>query len=162
MTDTGRFTYSNTGPETFRIAARLLEAGADPTEIGRHVYEETPFGYLKVSAAVLGRAELDEERGVVSAFITDDDLTDSGIDWGDIDGLIDTLRIAEEADVAALVKVHDDGRVKVSLRSRGETDVGSLAAKMGGGGHKLAAGFTTEGDPSQIVEKIRTSIEEYR
>lgn len=162
VTDTGRFTYSNTTPETLRIGAELIEAGAVPSEISRHVYEETPFGYLKVSAVALSRAELDEGRGIVTASVTDRDLEDAGIDWGDIDGLIDTLRLAEEADVAALAKVHDDGRVKVSLRSRGATDVGSLAAKMGGGGHKLAAGFTVERDPEEVLEEVRRSVEDFR
>lgn len=162
VTDTGRFMYSNTKPETLRIAAALLEAGAVPSEIGRHVYEESPFGYLKASSAALARAALDEERGVVTAIVTDADLKAAGIDWGDVDGLIDTLRLAEEADVAALAKVHDDGRVKVSLRSRGATDVGSLAADMGGGGHRLASGFTQEGDPEDILDRVRRAVGAYR
>lgn len=162
VTDTGRFSYSNTTSETLRIAAELIEAGAVPSEISRHVYEETPFGYLQVSAIALSRAHLDEERGIVTASVTDEDLDAAGIDWGDIDGLIDTLRLAREADVAALAKVHDDGRVKVSLRSRGDTDVGSLAAKMGGGGHRLAAGFTVERDPEEILEEVRQSVGDFR
>lgn len=162
VTDTGRFTYSNTTPETLRIAATLLEAGAQPSEIGRHVYEETPFGYLKVSSAALSRAALDEERAVVTSVVTDEDLRQAGIGWGDIDGLIDTLRLAEEADVAALAKVHHDGRVKVSLRSRGATDVGSLAAKMGGGGHRLAAGFTAERDPHELLDEVVRMVEDFR
>lgn len=162
VTDTGRFTYSNTKPETLRIAASLLEAGAQPAEIGRHVYEEAPFGYLEASSVALSRAKLDEERAVVTAVVTDEDLRRAGIDWGDIDGLIDTLRLAEEADVAALAKVHDDGRVKVSLRSRGGTDVGSLAAKMGGGGHRLAAGFSAERDPHELLDEVVRMVEDFR
>jgi phosphoesterase RecJ-like protein len=162
VTDTGRFSYANTTPGTLRIGAELIEAGAIPSEISRHVYEETPFGYLRVSALALSRAHLDEERGIVTASVTDEDLDAAGIDWGDVDGLIDTLRLAQEADVAALAKVHDDGRVKVSLRSRGATDVGSLAAKMGGGGHRLAAGFTVESDPEDVLEEVRQKVGEFR
>ncbi len=162
VTDTGRFSYSNTTPRTLRIGAELIEAGALPSEISRHVYEETPFGYLEVSALALSRAQLDEERGIVTAVVSYEDLEAGGIDWGDIDGIIDTLRLAREADVAALAKVHEDGRVKVSLRSRGATDVGSLAAEMGGGGHRLAAGFTVESDPQEILEQVRETIEDYR
>lgn len=162
VTDTGRFLYANTTPRTLTIASQLLAAGAVPPEIGRHVYEETPFGYLKAAGAALSRAELDEDRSMVSTVISQDDLKAAGIDWGDIDPLIDTLRLATEADVAVLAKVHADGRVKVSLRSRGETDVGSLAAAMGGGGHRLAAGFTFEGRAGAVIDRIRESIEEYR
>ena len=162
VTDTGRFTYSNTRPETLRIAAHLLEAGAEPALIGRHVYEETPFGYLKASATALSKAVLHEDQGVVTAVLSDADLQEAGIDWGDVDGLIDTLRLAEEADVAALAKAHSDGRVKVSLRSRGATDVGSLAMKMGGGGHRLAAGFTAERDPEEVLDEVVRIVEDFR
>lgn len=162
VTDTGRFQYANTTPRTLRIAAELVEAGAKPTEISRHVYDEAPFGYLRAAGVALARSNLDRERGVVSTVITQADLSDAGIDWGDTDSLIDTLRLAAEADVAVLAKVHGDGRIKVSLRSRGDTDVGSLAVAMGGGGHRLAAGFTTDGDPEAMFEKLIESIEEYR
>lgn len=161
-TDTGRFMYSSTSPRTMRIGAELLDAGANPPEIGQHVYEEAPFGYLQAAAASLSRVELDEENSVVSTVITQDDLDEAGIDWGDIDPLIDTIRIAKEADVAVLAKVHEEGRVKVSLRSRGATDVGSIAASMGGGGHRLAAGFTVERDPGEVIEEIRRLVKDYR
>lgn len=162
VTDTGRFQYASTSPRTLRLAADLVAAGAVPTEVGRHVYEEAPFGYLKVAGAALSRAHLDRELGVVSTTVTESDLTAAGIDWGDIDNLIDTLRLAVEADVAALAKVHADGRVKMSLRSRGDTDVGALAADMGGGGHRLAAGFTSTDPPEKVLAEIYRRIEGYR
>lgn len=162
VTDTGRFQYASTSPGTFRLAADLVAAGADPSRVSRHVYEEAPFGYLKAAGAALTRARLDEEKGIVSTTITDEDLIAAGIDWGDVDNLIDTLRLAVEADVAVLAKVHQDGRVKMSLRSRGATDVGSLAAEMGGGGHRLAAGFTSGDPPEAVIAEIHRRIEEYR
>lgn len=159
VTDTGRFQYSSTSPRTLRLAADLVAAGAVPTEIGRHVYEEAPFGYLKAAGAALSRAQLDRERGVVTTTITEAELAAFGIDWGDIDNLIDTLRLAEEADVAVLAKVHADGRVKVSLRSRGGTDVGALAVALGGGGHRLAAGFTSTLPPESVLAEVLRRIE---
>ena len=162
VTDTGRFQYSNTRPRTLEIGANLIAAGAEPAVIGRHVYEEAPFGYLKASAIALGRAELDHELGVVSTIITQEDLDAVGLSWGDTDNLIDLLRLPVEADTAVLLKRHDDGKVKVSLRSRGATDVGSLAASMGGGGHRLAAGFTFEGQPEDVRRKVLASVEAYR
>ena len=139
-----------------------MEAGAQPPEISRHIYEEAPFGYLKAAGAALSRAELDEGKGVVTAVITQADLDEAGIDWGDIDNLINTIRLAVEADVAVLAKVHADGTVKLSLRSRGATDVGSLAAEMGGGGHRLAAGITYLGDASDALDEVRKRIEDFR
>ncbi len=162
MTDTGRFQYSNTTPETHRIAAELMVAGADPVPIGQHVYEEAPFGYLVAAGTALSRAELDAGASVVHTFITQADLDQAGIDWGEIDHLIDTLRLPVEADVALLAKVHEDGRVKVSLRSRGGTDVGSLASDMGGGGHRFAAGLTLEAEPAEVVRSIISKVGDYR
>lgn len=162
ITDTGRFQYASTSPETMRIAAELIESGAVPHEISRHVYEEVPFGYLRAAGTVLSRARLDTEAGVVASWITQSDLGSAGIDWGDIDSLIDLIRTAVEADVAVLAKSYDDGRVKISLRSRGATDVGALAASFGGGGHRLAAGFTLEGDPDKVIDQVIAKVGEYR
>ena len=162
VTDTGRFQYANTRPKTMRLAARLVESGARPDEIARHVYEEAPFGYLKAAGAALSRAQLDEELSLVTTVIGQEDLNDAGIDWGDIDNLINTVRLAKEADAAAIAKVHADGRVKLSLRSRGATDVGALAASMGGGGHRLAAGFTYEGEADDVLAQIRANIGKFR
>lgn len=162
VTDTGRFSYSNTTPNTLRIAAELIEAGAVPSEISRHVYEEEPFGYLKAVALAMERAVLDPDLRVVSTTITYEDLKAAGIQWSDTENLIDLLRLAVEADTAILAKGHEDGRVKVSMRSRGETDVGALAAAMGGGGHRLAAGFTTEDDIDTVIERVLESVEDHR
>jgi phosphoesterase RecJ-like protein len=162
VTDTGRFQYANTTPVTLRIAAELLEAGAKPDVIGRHVYDEAPFGYLRAAALALGRADLDTELRVVSTIVTDADLEAIGISWDDTENLIDLLRLAVEADTALLVKGHADGRVKVSLRSRGDTDVGALAAAMGGGGHRLASGFSTEGDVEKVRKQVLAVMEDYR
>lgn len=162
VTDTGRFQYANTSPPTLQVAARLVEAGARPEQISQKVYEEAPFGYLKAAGVALTRATLDPELSMVSTVITQADLDAAGVDWGDIDNLINTLRLAEEADLAALAKVHEDGRVKLSLRSRGGTDVGALAAELGGGGHRLASGFTYEGDPLEALDEVRKRVGAHR
>lgn len=162
VTDTGRFQYANTTPPTLGLAARLVEAGARPEQISQKVYEEAPFGYLKAAGVALGRATLDRDLGMVSTIITQSDLDEADVGWGDIDNLINTLRLAEEADVAVLAKVNVDGQVKLSLRSRGATDVGALAAELGGGGHRLASGFTFQGDADKAIDEVRTRIEAHR
>jgi phosphoesterase RecJ-like protein len=162
ITDTGRFQYSNTSSSSLELAARLVAAGARPELISQKVYEEAPFGYLKVAGSALSRATLDPELRMVSTVVTQGDLDDAGVDWGDIDNLINTLRLAEEADVAVLAKASPDERVKVSLRSRGATDVGALAAELGGGGHRLASGFTYQGDPDDALDEVRKRIGAHR
>ncbi len=157
VTDTGRFQYSSTDAEVMRIAAELLEHGARPEEIGQQVYESAPFGYLAVSAAVLGRARLDAELRLISSTVTTSDLEAGGIGHEDLDPLIDDLRIVREADVAVLFKEIEGGH-KVSLRSRGRIDVGAIAQSEGGGGHHNAAGFTTSDAPDDVVERIRSRL----
>jgi bifunctional oligoribonuclease and PAP phosphatase NrnA len=159
VTDTGRFQYSNTTPGTLEAAARMIEAGARPEVIGRHVYEETPFGYLHAAGAVLSRAQLDVERRFVWSVLTRADLEESGIGPGDTDPLIDAIRTAQESDVALLVKEVDGGRVKGSLRSRGRVDVGAIAVELGGGGHHNASGFTLTGTAEEAVAAVRERLE---
>lgn len=156
VTDTGRFSYSNTGSGTLRLAARLVEAGAQPEVISQHVYEESPFGAIRVTGAVLSRAELESERRLVWSVLTPGDLEENGIGLDDTDHLIDALRVAEESDVAVLLKQVDAERLKVSLRSRGRVDVGAIAVELGGGGHHNAAGVTLTGvSPSEAISRIR-------
>lgn len=159
VTDTGRFQYSSTSPRVHRIAAELLEAGVAPELIGRKVYEESPFGFLAVAGAVLGRAQLDEELGIVWSTLFLSDLEAAGIRYEDADGLIDLIRVAEEADVACLVREIGSGRAKVSLRSRGGTDVAAIAASFGGGGHHNAAGFTAAGTPQDVADQVRRALQ---
>ncbi len=153
VTDTGRFQYSVTTPAVHRITAELIEAGVRPEEVGRHLYEESPFGYLEVAGRVLGRCRLDAEKSFVWSVLHTEDVADAGVNLEDTDGLIDLIRIAEEAGVACLLKVHE-GVTKGSLRSRGDVDVAAIAATFGGGGHHNASGFTFEGEPGAVVEII--------
>ena len=87
-----------------------------------------------------------------------EDIEDAGVGRGDVDGLIDLIRLPVESDVAALVKVIDDTTVRVSLRSRGRVDVGSIAAELGGGGHHNASGFTFSGNPEGAVGAVRERL----
>ena len=158
VTDTGRFQYSSTDPSILRVAAELVEAGVRPEVLGQHLFESAPYGYLKVSSAVLGRARLEPGLRLVWSAAFASDLEDAGVGWEDCDGLIDDLRIAREADVAALLK-QVEGGFKVSLRSRGRVDVGAIAAAHGGGGHHNAAGFTAASDDvDAVVELLRARL----
>jgi phosphoesterase RecJ-like protein len=157
VTDTGRFQYSSTDGEIMRVAAGLLDAGVRPEIIGQAVYESVPFGYLRVASAVLGRAVLEEDLGLVWSVLYRADLEDAGIGAEDTDPLIDDLRIAREAGVALLMK-EVEGGFKGSMRSRGAVDVGAIAAAEGGGGHHNAAGFTVSDSIEAVLERIRASL----
>ncbi len=154
VTDTGRFQYSNTKPSTLAAAARLVELGAQPDLIGRHVYEETPFGYLQAAGAVMGRARLEAEVRLVWSVLYLSDLSAAGIGLTDTDPLIDLIRLPIESEAALLLKEHAPGLIKGSLRSRGSVDVGSVAVALGGGGHHNAAGFTFSGTAEEAAAAV--------
>lgn len=160
VTDTGRFQYRASTPETLRVAAAIRERDFDHSRLAQLLFEDNTFGYLQVLAVALSRAVLVPEagRGLVWTYLTREDLAASGVDGPDTDDLIDVVRTAREADVACVIKQQRDGRFKVSLRSRGDTDVGSLAQANGGGGHRLAAGYTSrhgvEGTIAAVVEAL--------
>jgi len=154
VTDTGRFQYSNTDARTFRVAAELVEAGAHPEQIGQMVYENSPFGFLAVAAAVQERAVLEPEISLVWSELRAADLSAAGLEVAEAEGLIDHIRIAREADVAILLTETAEG-TKGSLRSRAVVDVGALASSLGGGGHARAAGFTFDAPAADVIERVR-------
>ena len=156
VTDTGRFQYANSSPDTLRLAADLLALGVEATEIATEVFESSPFGYLKLVGRVLDRAVLFEDVRFVYSWLTLSDLAETGVAPDETDKLIDAVRSTRAADVAALFKEQSDGRYRVSLRSKGPS-VGAIARKRAGGGHELAAGFTAD-DVEQTVIDLREEL----
>lgn len=156
VTDTGRFQYSNSTPETLRLAADLRAIGVDATAIAQEVFESSPFGYLKLVGRVLDRAVLFEDVRFVYSWLRQADLAETGVGIEETDKLIDAVRSTRAAVVAALFKEQDDGTYRVSLRSKGPS-VGEMARRRGGGGHDLAAGFTA-GDVEKTVAGLRAEL----
>jgi phosphoesterase RecJ-like protein len=154
VTDTGRFQYSSTSPEVHRMAADLLAAGVEPAPIGQQLYEEAPFGYFTVVSRVLGRARLEAGAGLVWTTLLREDFREAGIPWQAADALIDLVRLAMEAGVACLLTETTPGVLTGSLRSRGEVDVAAIASAFGGGGHRNAAGFTSELGVDDTIARI--------
>lgn len=153
VTDTGNFQYANSTPETLRIAADLLGYDVPKTLIAQSVYEAAPFGYLQLVGRVLDRAELFSKERFIYSFVTEEDLRVTKVSIEDTEKLIDLIRSTRDADVAAIFKEQPDGSFRVSLRSKGPVSVGAIARARGGGGHELAAGFTTD-DVDATVREI--------
>jgi phosphoesterase RecJ-like protein len=145
VSDTGRFQYESASPEVLRIAARLREQPFDHVRLALALYADASVPYLRLLGAILGRVRHVPEANLVWIYLTRKDLEAAGVPVQETDELIDILRTAREADVAAVLKEQRDGRFKVSLRSRGDTDVAAVAEAFGGGGHRLAAGYTATG-----------------
>ena len=158
VTDTGRFQYSNTTPKALRLAAELVEDGADVGKVFVEVYESTPFPKLKLLARALEHAtELVGGRIVVSE-LTQEDFLAAGAEEPYSEGIIDHLRAVDGAELVALVRELPDGapsRRKGSLRSHPNgVDVSAIARSFGGGGHRRAAGFSTDLPMDEITAHI--------
>lgn len=158
VTDTGRFQYQAVRPETLRVAAELREHPFDHAHLARVLYEDNRAAYLRALGVALARVELDTEADLVWTYLTLDDLERAGVRPAEADDLIDVVRTTREADVAAVIKQQRDGRFKVSMRSRGAHDVSAVAGEFGGGGHRLAAGYTSRHGLAGTVERLKTSL----
>lgn len=157
VTDTGRFSYASTGPEAHRVAARLVEAGVDPGQVYRRVYEGVPLGNLRLAGRAIAGARSERDGRLVVAVITRDDVAAAGGD--DSDGVAEALRSADGAVVSAVIREVADGEWRVSTRASGDlVDVSAIAALEGGGGHRAAAGFTSHRPPEQIIALISDAM----
>ena len=155
VTDTGRFSYTNSSPDTLRMAADLLATGVDAPAIALEVFESAPFGYLKLVGRVLDRAVLHAPERFVYSWLKREDLDETGVNMPDTEKVIDLVRATRDADVAALYKQQEDGAWRVSLRSKGPVSVGALARERGGGGHELAAGFTAPDLEESVTDLLQ-------
>ena len=158
VTDTGRFQYTNTTPRALRLAADLVEAGADVHRVFQGVYESVQFAKLKLLARALERAKLYLGGRVVVSYLLREDFAEVGAVEPYSEGVIDFLRAVEGAEVAALIREPPrDGSParKVSVRSSvDEIDVSAIARKSGGGGHRQAAGFSSDLSIEEITDFI--------
>jgi phosphoesterase RecJ-like protein len=161
-TDTGSFKFDLTTPAVHELAARLLATGLRPAEISRRLFDSRPFGAMKLYGDVLARATLEPEAagglGLVWSYATLADLARHDQRRHVLEGLIDAVRVAEEADVTCVLKQVAKEEWTISLRSKGGVDVSQVAVGLGGGGHRLAAGLTAYGTADQVIDMIRRAL----
>ena len=155
VTDTGRFQYANTTPKALRLAADLVEAGADVHKVFQGVYESVQFAKLKLLARALERAQVYEGGRLVVSYLKRTDFGEVGAAEPYSEGIIDYLRAVEGADMAALIREPPRGGSparRISLRSSvDELDVSAIAHASGGGGHRQAAGFSSDDSIEEIT-----------
>jgi phosphoesterase RecJ-like protein len=162
-TDTGSFRFDMTTPAVHEFAARLIATGIRPAEISRRIFDTRPFGAVRLYGDVLSRAELDPAAaggvGLVWTYATLADLERHRQDAYVLEALIDSVRCAAEADVCCVVKQVAEHEWAVSMRSKGAVDVSRVAVALGGGGHRLVAGFTARaGTAHEVVAAIRAAL----
>jgi phosphoesterase RecJ-like protein len=166
VTDTGRFQYSNTTAKALRLAAELVEAGADAHAVFQQVYESVEFAKLKLLGRACERARVLEGGRVVASYLLRTDFAEVGAAEPYSEGIIDYLRAVEGAELAVLIREppRDTGPVrKVSLRaSIDELDVSVIARLFDGGGHRQAAGFSSDKSVEEITEIVRLAFLDQR
>jgi bifunctional oligoribonuclease and PAP phosphatase NrnA len=159
VTDTGRFQYANTTPKALRLAAELVEAGANVHRVFQDVYENVAFAKLKLLARALEKAKVYEGGRVIIADLERGDFAAVGAEEPFSEGIIDFLRAVEGTELVALIReppTQNGPSRRISLRTRAEDiDVSAIARKSGGGGHRQAAGFSSEESVDEITDFIR-------
>jgi phosphoesterase RecJ-like protein len=158
MTDTGSFMFEGTNEHTFAIARELVLAGADPAQCARNIY----FGHSTAKMRLLGAALANLHRESVLAWIwvTQEQMERFGAREEDCEGLANYALSIGDVQVAVFFREQPDGRWRVSLRSKGEVDVSTVAENFGGGGHKCASGCSVDGPMgvaiSKVIDRLRT------
>jgi phosphoesterase RecJ-like protein len=154
VTDTGSYRFPGVSPRTFTISARLVEAGADPVRVACTLYDSHTLPRLRLQGTVLQSMEIDE--GGRLAILRLDDATLTSVDAApeDTEGLINLPLSVKEIQAAVFFREAANGQWRVSLRSKGDIDVGRVARSFGGGGHKNASGCTLTGSLADVKVRV--------
>lgn len=158
-TDTGSFRYSNTTPECMRIAATLVESGADPWLVTENVYESFSFPRLKLLGTVIANMERSGNGKTAWAVVTEELFRQTGTTAEDTDNFVNFVRSAKGVEVAVLFRQTGSAQYKISMRSKGRVDLSGLAQSFGGGGHKNAAGSVLDGTIEEIKKRVLGEVE---
>jgi phosphoesterase RecJ-like protein len=159
-TDTGGFRFPSTSGETFRVAARLVDAGASPPAIYKELFEQDSLARLHLVGRTLAGAVTTRDGAVITSTVRQADIRAVDAQPSDTEDLINLTLAVKGTELAAILIEQPDGRIKVSFRSRGPVDCNALAAKFGGGGHKAAAGTIIEGPFDLALERIAAAVDE--
>ncbi len=160
-TDTGCFKYTNTTPLTHRIAAELMEAGADSVEIDRAMFDTKSRARMDLERRVLDNIRYADGGKIALIFLTKKMIAESGAIEDDLDGIATIPRSIEGVHVGITLREKENGDYKVSLRARPPADAAKICAQFGGGGHKGAAGCTLHLPAEQASQAMLAAAERY-
>ena len=157
VTDTGGFRFQNSDSDVFNMAAELVAYGVDPSDVATHVFLNRSISSLKLEALTIDRMQIFCDGKATISWVTSEDLALYNAGKADVEPLIDTVRSVDGSLVACMLR-EQDGQVRGNLRAKDDTDVSALARKVGGGGHKAAAGLTLEMPIEEAVEFMKQHI----
>jgi phosphoesterase RecJ-like protein len=156
--DTGWFHFSNTDSRVYRSCAELIDAGAKPAEIYDKLYQNSSYPRFKLMVAMLNTLELNFDGRYATQYLLQQDFQQAGAAYQDTENLINECHRMGTVKISALFVELADGRIRCSLRSRCDIDVSQIAAKFGGGGHRMAAGTYLQGPLSDAMQFIYEQV----
>jgi phosphoesterase RecJ-like protein len=159
LTDTGSFHYSSISTRTFEICRECIAAGVDPVLVARNVYDSNNMGRLKLFGAVLGAMQIDQTGRIAIVYVDHEMARAAGGTYEDTEGLINLPLTVKEIEAVVFFKQEKGDRYRVSLRSKGNVDIGEIAKEYGGGGHKNASGCTVSGPIEELQKALVGKIE---
>ena len=158
MTDTGCFRYSNTTAECHLVAAQLYKSGIEFDKLGTLIYDTLPLSQVKLESLIVQWMEIFAGGKAVISHITQEKLKELGATYDMTGSCIDVLRKIDSVEVCAFLKEHEDGSIKLSLRSKGSASVLNVARSLGGGGHEKAAGGTLKVTMDEAVRLVKDAV----
>ena len=159
ITDTGSFRFQNVTPNTLRVAAKLLEAGAPPAHISENVFENRTFAATRLLGAALAALSQTPDGQVIWTRITAQDFRNLGATDQDTEGVVNYVRGVRGAEVGILFREMETGKIRVSLRSRESVNVAEIAAHFGGGGHRMASGCTLDAPLAEAEQAVVRAVQ---
>lgn len=160
-TDTGCFVYSNTTPETHRIAADLMETGFDAQWVNKRHFRVKSLKRMQIESRLVRDMDLEQDGSLVLAYVTLDMIRELQATEEDLEDISSFIGLLEGVDNAVTVRQLKPEECKISLRTDGKSLNASLVcARFGGGGHPAAAGCTIHGTPAQAKAAMLDAIEQ--
>lgn len=156
LTDTGSFCFAGTNTHTFEIALELVRSGAKPVDIAHNVYFSNPTSKMRLLGAAL--SNLHREGALAYMHISLSEMERSGGIEEDCEGIVNYSLSIAGVEVALFFRELTDGRYRVSLRSKGQVNVASIAELFGGGGHRCASGCAVPGPLAASLEAILSHL----
>ena len=162
LTDTGGFCYGGIRANTFRLAGELVEAGADPVLIAREVYFNNPFAKVLLLGRALStlRRVPDGDGPLAWLWVTHEDMVETRAIEEDCEGVVNYALSVAGVEAAVFLRELPEGRIRLSLRSKGKVNVAAISARLGGGGHENAAGCTLDGPIERAAEEILVALKQ--
>lgn len=159
LTDTGSFQFSNTRAKTFRAAAELLEAGVNPAAVAEEVLLSQSEKRLRLIGRLIETLDFDSTRKIAWVRLTRKMLEETGAEANDTEGLVNYPLSLEGVRISLFFRQEGNARYRVSLRSKGDLDVGKVARSFGGGGHRNAAGISLECDFQEALDRLVPALQ---